>query len=241
MNITMKKNLHVGVSGFSYPEWKGTFYPTDLKSEEFLSYYSEKLNSVEINSSFYAPPTPTMIKSWASKTKDDFQFSMKSPRQITHILKLGQGAADSAKKLDSTMGLLSRKRGPILFQLPPFLRRDLKLLESFLEDTSSVSKKIFEFRHESWLDESTYALLDKYQTAFCVAETEDMKPVLKVIGETAYFRLRLDSYDGKSMDQWSAKIRDLTKSINETYVYLRHDETGVNASLAIRLREDLSK
>lgn len=241
MNIAMKNNLHVGVSGFSYSGWKGTFYPKDLKSEEFLSYYSEKLNSVEINSSFYAPPTPTMIKSWASKTKDDFQFSMKSPRQITHILKLGKGAADSAKKLDATIELLSLKKGPILFQLPPFLRKDLKLLESFLEDTSSVSKKIFEFRHESWLDESTYALLDKYHTGFCVAETEDMKPVVKVIGETAYFRLRLDSYDSKRMDDWTTQIRDLSKSINETYVYLRHDETGANASLAIRLREDLSK
>lgn len=235
----MKKNLFVGVSGFSYPGWKGSFYPKDMKSEEFLPYYSEKLNTVEINSSFYAPPTPAMLKSWASKTKDNFQFSIKSPRQITHILKLGKGAADSAKKLDATLELLSQKRGPILFQLPPFLRADPKLLESFLEDTSSVSRKVFEFRHESWLSEPTFALLEKHQTGLCVAETEDMKPVHKVIGGTAYFRLRLDSYDIKSVDQWSTQIRNLTKESKETYVYLRHDETGANASLAIRLRENI--
>ncbi len=237
----MKQNLYVSVSGFSYPGWKGTFYPKDLQSEEFLNYYSEKLNSVEINSSFYAPPSMTMIKSWASKTKDDFQFSIKSPRQITHTFKLGKGAADSAKRLDVTLALLSRKRGPILFQLPPFLREDLKLLETFLEETSTVPNKIFEFRHESWLNEPTYSMLEKHQAGFCVAETEDMKPVQKVIGETAYFRLRLDAYDAKSLDKWSKQIGDLAKNTKLTYVYLRHDETGANAGLAMRLRENLLK
>jgi len=91
----MVRSLYVGVSGFSYPGWKGNFYPKDLKSEDFLGYYSQKLNSVEINSSFYAPPRAMMVKSWLGKTRDDFRFSVKSPRQITHILKLGEGSADS--------------------------------------------------------------------------------------------------------------------------------------------------
>jgi uncharacterized protein YecE (DUF72 family) len=236
-----KKNLHVGVSGFSYPRWKGNFYPEDLKSEDFLGYYSQKLNSVEINSSFYAPPTTAMVKSWAAKTQNDFQFSIKSPRQITHILKLGKGSSDSAKKLDATLELLGSKRGPVLFQLPPFLRQDLKLLESFLEETAPVSKKVFEFRHDSWLTEPTYTLLEKYRTGFCVAETEDMKPVMKVIGDIAYFRLRLDSYDKTTVDDWSTRIKDLAKNAEETYVYLRHDETGENASLALRLREGVQQ
>jgi uncharacterized protein YecE (DUF72 family) len=233
----MKKNLYVGVSGFSYPGWKGNFYPKDIKSEDFLGYYSQKLNSVEINSSFYAPPTTATVKSWSAKTQDDFQFSIKSPRQITHLLKLGKGASDSAKKLDATLELLGSKRGPVLFQLPPFLRQDLKLLESFLEETKAVSKKVFEFRHESWLTQSTYTLLEKHHTGFCIAETDDMKPVLRVIGDIAYFRLRLESYDKKSVDEWSIRIKDVVKDAEETYVYLRHDETGENASLALHLRE----
>jgi len=236
-----ENGLYVGVSGFSYTGWKGNFYPKDLKSEEFLSYYSKKLNSVEINSSFYAPPSIAMIKSWASKTEDRFRFSMKSPRQITHMLKLGRGSSDSAKRLASTIELLGSRQGPILFQLPPFLKQDLKLLESFLDETSEIKKKVFEFRHESWLTDQTYLLLEKYRTAFCVSETEDMKALLKVTWDTAYFRLRLDSYDNKSVDKWSTEIRDLAKDCKETYVYLRHDETGTNASLALRLREDIER
>ena len=236
-----EKGLFVGVSGFSYPRWKGKFYPKDLKSEEFLSYYSQKLNSVEINSSFYAPPTTAIAKSWAAKTHDNFRFSIKSPRQITHILKLGNGSFESAQRLDGTLELLGRKRGPILFQLPPFLRQDLRLLESFLQGTSRLPKRVFEFRNESWLTESTYSLLEKHQTGFCVAETEDMKPVLRVVGDTAYFRLRKDAYDAHNIDVWSAQIRDLTRSARETYVYLRHDETGENAGLALRLWESLQK
>jgi uncharacterized protein YecE (DUF72 family) len=236
-----KKSLYVGVSGFSYPGWKGNFYPKDLKSEDFLSYYSQKLNSVEINSSFYAPPSIAMVKAWTAKTQDDFQFSIKSPRQITHILKLGKGSADSAKRLDFTLEHLGQKRGSVLFQLPPFLREDLKILETFLEETSSVPRRVFEFRHQSWLGETTYKLLEKYQTGFCIAETEDMKPVMKVIGNIAYFRLRMDTYNKKSVDDWSKRIKDLTKDVDETYAYLRHDETGENASFALQLKEGVLK
>ncbi len=236
-----KSNLFVGVSGFSYPGWKGRFYPKDLKSEDFLSFYSQKLNSVEINSSFYAPPTPTMVKSWSGKTRDDFRFSIKSPRQITHILKLGEGSANSAKRLDDTLELLGTKRGPVLFQLPPFFRQDLKRLETFLKDTAKLPKRVFEFRHESWLTETTYSLLEKYDAGFCVAETEEMEPVLKVIGEIAYFRLRKDSYDEKSIRAWSSRIKGMITETKETYVYLRHDETGENATLAIELRNLVEK
>jgi uncharacterized protein YecE (DUF72 family) len=237
----IRKGLYVGVSGFSYPGWKGNFYPKDLKSEDFLGYYSQRLNSVEINSSFYAPPTVAMIKSWSQRTQEQFRFSLKSPRQITHILKLGKGASGSARKLNATLELLGSKRGPVLFQLPPFLRQDLKLLESFLKETEEVAKKVFEFRHESWLEETTYELLGKYQAGFCVAETEDMKPVMKVIGDIAYFRLRMDSYDKKSMDKWSMEIQDLARGAGETYVYLRHDETGENAALAVQLKDEMEQ
>ncbi len=229
----------VGVSGFSYTSWKGNFYPKDLKSEDFLGSYSQKLNSVEINSSFYAPPSATTVKSWSAKAQDDFRFSIKAPRQITHILKLGKGSSDSAKRLGKTLDMLGPKRGPILFQLPPFLRQDLKLLESFLGETSMLKESVFEFRHESWLSDPTYALLDKYQAGWCIAETEDMKPILKVIGGVAYFRLRKDMYDGKSIDEWSTRIRGLAKEAKGAYVYLRHDETGDNAGHAVRLKEKL--
>jgi uncharacterized protein YecE (DUF72 family) len=236
----MKMNIFAGVSGFSYASWKGKFYPKDLKSEDFLSFYAGKLNSVEINSSFYAPPSAAMVKSWAGRTGEDFRFAIKSPRLITHTLKLGKGASEAADKLAKTLDLLGGKLGPVLFQLPPFFRQDLKTLESFLTQTVGVKKKVIEFRHESWLGDSTYQLLDKHEAGFCIAETEDMKPVLRVTGGLPYFRLRKDAYSAKEVSVWTEKIREIINGSDEAYVYLRHDETGENASYAMGLREKIS-
>ena len=233
------KNMFVGISGFSYAGWKGKFYPRDLKNEDFLAYYSKQLNSVEINSSFYAPPSAAMVKSWSAKTSESFRFAFKAPKQITHILKLGKGSSEAAEKLSKTLDLLGPKRGPVLFQLPPYAKQDLKLLEQFLSSTAGIEGRVFEFRHQSWLQDQTYELLDKYGGGFCVAETEDMDPVFKVTGCLAYFRLRKESYDAKTVDKWSEKIRETGKGSRETYVYLRHDETGENADLARRLHSQM--
>ena len=234
------KNIFVGVSGFSYASWKGKFYPKDLKSEDFLSFYAGKLNSVEINSSFYAPPSVVMVKSWASRTGEDFRFAVKSPRVITHTLKLGKGASDAADRLGKTLDLLGRKLGPVLFQLPPFSRQDLEVLESFLTQTVGVRKKVFEFRHESWLNDSTYQLLEKHGAGFCIAETEDMRPVLKVTGGLPYFRLRKDAYTAKDVADWTGKIREIIKGSEEAFVYLRHDETGENAAYAVAMKDKIA-
>jgi len=228
--------MFVGTSGFSYPSWKGKFYPTDLKSEDFLAYYSKQLNSVEINSSFYASPGPAMIRSWSSKTSENFKFAFKAPRQITHILKLeGKPAVEASQRLEQAVNLLAGKKGPLLFQLPPYLRLDLKRLEHFLSDTPILKDRVFEFRHNSWMTDETYKLLDKYDAGFCIAETEDMEPVYQVTGGLAYIRLRKDHYDEKIIVDWSKKIANESKGVPETYVYLRHDETGENVSLALRL------
>jgi uncharacterized protein YecE (DUF72 family) len=230
---------YVGVSGFSYASWKGTFYPKDAKNEEFLAHYCRRLGSVEVNSSFYAPPGPAMVKSWAAKTGEEFRFSFKAPRLITHILKLGKGASEAAEKLSKTLDLLDSRRGPILFQLPPFSRFDLDLLGAFLSKTSEISPRVFEFRHESWFNDLTYSLLEEHGAGFCIAETEDLEPVFKVTGGLAYFRLRKDSYDEEAIDGWSDKIREAAGQSDECYVYLRHDETGRNAVLAEKLSERL--
>jgi uncharacterized protein YecE (DUF72 family) len=233
------KNMFVGISGFSYAGWKGKFYPKEMKNEDFLAYYSEHLNSVEINSSFYAPPSIAMVKSWSAKTGEGFKFAFKAPKQITHILRLGKGSSEAAEKLSKTLDLLGPKRGPVLFQLPPYAKQDLKLLEQFLSSTAGTESRVFEFRHQSWLQDPTYELLDKYGGGFCVAETEDMDPVFKVTGHVAYFRLRKEYYDAKTVDKWSEKIRETWKGSRETYVYLRHDETGENADLARRLHSQI--
>ncbi len=228
----MKENVFVGISGFSYPGWKGKVYPKDMKSDDFLRFYSQRLKTVEVNSSFYAPPSPAIVKSWSASTGDSFKFAFKAPRQITHILKLGKGSLEAAGKLSRTLELLGSKRGPLLFQLPPYSKQDLKLLEGFLSQTAEIAHRVFEFRHKSWMEKATYELLDQHGAGFCIAETEDMEPVFQVTGKLAYFRLRNESYHPKSIDKWAGKILEAVPTSRETFVYLRHDETGENAILA---------
>ncbi len=236
----MATKRHVGVSGFSYPSWKGVFYPKDLSSEEFLVYYSKHLSTVEINSSFYAEPTAAMIESWAERTKPAFRFSFKAPKMITHTLKIGKGAPEAAERLSKKLGSLGPRRGALLFQLPPFMKQDLKVLDDFLTQTDGIVGRVFEFRHDSWLVDSTYQLLEKHGVGFCIAETEDLAPRFQVCGGIAYFRLRKDSYHGEAIDEWAGKILATAKAV-ETYVYLRHDETGTNAIMAGRLSEALER
>lgn len=231
--------MYVGVSGFSYSSWKETFYPKETKSEEFLTHYSRHLNSVEINSSFYATPSAATVESWSAKTNEKFRFSFKASKQITHILKLGEGSTEAADRLSRVIDLLGPRRGPVLFQLPPYLKQDLMLLDRFLSKTSGIKDRVFEFRHESWLDKSTYQLLEKHGTGFCIAETEDMRPAFQVTGGLSYFRLRKESYDAKAIDQWAEKITKAAGTSRECYAYLRHDESGENALLAQRLSEKI--
>ena len=230
---------YVGVSGFSYPSWRGTFYPEGMKNEEFLGNYSQRLNSVEINSSFYASPGAAMVENWSSKTDEEFRFAFKAPRQITHILKLGKGSQEAAERLSKTIDLLGPRRGPVLFQLPPYSKQDLGLLDEFLSKTSGVKSRVFEFRHQSWLEKPTYQLLEKHGAGFCIAETEDMAPAFQVTCGLAYFRLRKDSYDAKAIAHWAEKISETAGGLRECYAYLRHDETGENAVMAQKLAEKI--
>ena len=152
----MSGPIFVGVSGFSYSAWKGRFYPKEAKSDELLASYSQRLASVEINSSFYGAPRQETVKGWAAKTRPQFRFSFKAPRLITHVAKLGGSSAEGAVRFSDSLEALGPRRGAILFQLPPFLKRDEKLLESFLSATATIPGRVFEFRDESWFADSVF-------------------------------------------------------------------------------------
>ncbi len=235
----MSPSVSVGVSGFSYPSWRGRFYPDGLRSEEFLSYYSKRLDTVEINSSFYAPPRASSVEGWREGTGEGFSFSFKAPKEVTHIKKIGASSLPLVERFSKTLDLLGPKRGPTLFQLPPYMKQDLALLEEFIARTSEVPQRVFEFRHATWFDEPTYRLLDASGAGFCVAESEDLKAVQKTTGGFGYYRLRRDAYDGDEIDGWAKRIKAASAGLSGVYVYLRHDETGENAVLAQRMAKSL--
>src|SRR5262249_15187688 len=144
----------VGTSGYSYKEWKPAFYPEDLPARDFLRFYAERLPTVEINNTFYRMPTAKLVSGWASEAPDSFTFALKAPQRITHIAKL-QNAGETTQVFVRVAEELGSRLGPLLFQLPPFLRKDVPRLESFLETTASLGRPLkvaFEFRHPSWFD-----------------------------------------------------------------------------------------
>src|ERR1043166_1068151 len=151
-------NLYVGTSGYSYKEWKGTFYPEDLPSKQMLHYYGERFRSVEINNTFYRMPKPSVLAAWASEVPPDFKFVLKAPQRITHMQRL-KDAGDSVSYLLDVAGALEERLGPLLFQLPPQMKKDAPRLRDFLALLPQRCRAAFEFRHQSWFDSEIFTLL----------------------------------------------------------------------------------
>ena len=228
----------VGVSGFSYASWKGTFYPRDMKPDGMLQAYSTKLNSVEVNSSFYSMPNEKTTLKWAHLTPEYFRFSFKANRRITHFMKL-RNVKDETRYFMKGLEPLKEKLGCVLFQLPPFLKQDVGILETFLSENSGALKLALEFRHESWFTAEAKKLLEKYNAALCVADTEDMKPVFENTADFAYFRLRHDEYSKTELKTWAERIGNLAERATDCFVYFKHDETGKAANVATEFVKQL--
>lgn len=228
-------NLYVGTSGFSYKEWKGTFYPRDLPAKRMLRYYGERFRSVEINNTFYRMPTQTILEAWAAEVPADFRFVLKAPRQITHILRLRE-ADDSVSYLFEVSGMLEERLGPILFQLPPSLKKDVPLLQDFLASMPSHHRTVFEFRHNSWFDEEVFGLLQDHQAAMCIAEAEgDLVVPFVTTADWGYLRLRLPGYGDAELEKWINRMRE--QDWRDAFVFFKHEEEGKGPQLAGRFLE----
>jgi uncharacterized protein YecE (DUF72 family) len=216
----------VGASGYSYKEWKGTFYPDDMKPEAMLAWYAERLPTVEINNTFYQMPKVAVLESWAGSTPDSFRFAIKASRRITHQARLkGEEAARSVEYLYKNLATLGAKRGPVLFQLPPFLKKDLPRLSEFLQMLPEAHGAAFEFRNDTWFADDVYAVLRQYGASLCLSEREDNAPPPLV--ETApwgYVRLRLESYSDDDLRQWAERLA--ATGWSEIFVYFMHEPTA---------------
>jgi uncharacterized protein YecE (DUF72 family) len=229
----MATRLLAGASGYAFKEWKGSFYPEKIKPEEMLAFYAAQLPSVEINNSFYAMPRPTVLAHWAEVTPESFRFAIKASKRITHDARLkADAAADSVAYLYEVLEALGAKRGPVLFQLPPFLKKDLVRLDEFLRLLPEGHRATFEFRHDSWFDDAVYALLKGAGAALCLSEREDnAPPPLVQTAPWGYLRLRLEQYSDDDLAQWARRIAD--SGWQETCAYFMHEPTAPGYARAL--------
>jgi uncharacterized protein YecE (DUF72 family) len=218
--------LLAGASGYSFKEWKGDFYPADMKPEGMLAWYAERLPTVEINNTFYQMPKASVLQGWAASTPASFRFAIKASRRITHMARLkADSAADSVGYLYKNLAALGEKRGPVLFQLPPFMKKDLPRLEEFLKLLPDGHQAAFEFRNDSWFADDVYSALQAAGASLCHSEREDNTPPPLI--ETApwgYVRLRLESYSDTDLQAWARRLE--ATGWRQIHVYFMHEPTA---------------
>jgi uncharacterized protein YecE (DUF72 family) len=221
-----------GTSGFSYKEWKGSFYPEDLPAEEMLRFYAARLPAVEINNTFYRMPKPALLSGWADQVPPEFRFVLKASQRITHHKRL-KDAAQEVEYFFGVASTLGERLGPALFQLPPNLKKDLPRLESFLAVLPQGARAAFEFRHASWFEEDVFAALRASGAALCIAEDEELATPFVATAEWGYLRLRRQDYSDSDVGAWAERLR--AQTWNEAYVFFKHEDAGAGPRLATEL------
>jgi uncharacterized protein YecE (DUF72 family) len=231
-------NIWVGTSGYNYPEWKGSFYPEKMPSTQMLPFYAERFSTVEINNTFYRMPNEKLVEGWNQATPESFKLTLKAPKRITHDARL-KDCAEAVHRFLQVAETLGPKLGVLLFQLPPFLKKDLALLDAFLETLPPEVHAAFEFRHSSWLDADVYEHLKARNLALCVADSDKSSTPVEMTANYAYFRLRDEGYTPEDLLRWAQIIRDKTSNCTDVYVYFKHEEAGKGPQFARQLLDNL--
>jgi uncharacterized protein YecE (DUF72 family) len=227
-------HILVGTSGWSYKEWKGSFYPPDLSADDMLRHYATQLPTVEINNSFYRIPREKVLMEWAAQVPPEFRFILKASRRITHINRLSD-ADDSLAYFLQTVNVLGDKLGPTLFQCPPSLKLDMPRLHDFLARVPRTWRAALEFRHDSWFTEEVYDALRGHDVALVAVDEDEGATPLVPTASWGYFRLRRTAYTTDELGVWAERIG--SQPWQEAFVFLKHDEeggTGPEAALALK-------
>jgi len=221
-----------GTSGFSYKEWKGSFYPEDLPAEDMLRFYASRLPAVEINNTFYRMPKAELLAGWAEQVPDGFRFVLKASQRITHFKRLKEVSEEVGYflRIAATLG---DRLGPILFQLPPNLKKDLPRLEDFLELLPAATRAAIEFRHASWFEDDVYEALRARGAALCIAEDEELATPPIATAGWGYLRLRRPDYGEAEVAAWADRVR--LQPWDEAYVFFKHEDAGTGPRLATEL------
>ena len=228
-------DLYVGTSGYSYKEWKGTFYPKNWPAQQMLHFYGERFRAVEINSTFYGLPKASVLAGWADAVPADFQFVLKAPKQITHVQRL-KDAGDLVSQLLAVAGALAEHQGPLLFQLPPIAKKDVPRLRAFLALLPLQRRAAIEFRHPSWFDDEVLGLLRDHRVALCVADAEDGLEVPCVAtADWGYLRLRRSDYADAELKAWVKRVQE--QRWRAAFVFFKHEDAGKGPRMAKRFLE----
>jgi len=225
--------IRIGTSGFSYKEWVGSFYPARTPGNKMLAYYAARMPTVEINYTFRAMPRPQMLEGWVSQTPADFRFALKASQRITHLARLKNTQSDLDYFI-SVAEVLGERLGPTLFQLPPGFKRDVPLLRDFLAQLHGRLKAAFEFRDQSWFDDSVYAALEEGKSALCIAESDKLATPVMLTAPHAYLRLRKENYDEGSLAPWADRIAEMSGRSADIYVYLKHAVAAPGLAATLR-------
>jgi uncharacterized protein YecE (DUF72 family) len=224
--------IYVGTSGYSYKEWKGSFYPEKLPPKDMLSYYAERFKAVELNNTFYRLPKPEVVESWKAQVPQDFRFTMKASQGITHFRRLKDATAATHLMLER-FSAFENRLGAVLFRLPEDFKKDLARLETFLKYLPAETPAVFEFRHPSWFDDDVLALLRSHKRVLCVSDRDEMP--MDHIDKTAdwgYVRLRRVNYSEADLKQWIKRIK--AQRWKDTYVFFKHEDEGTGPKLAAK-------
>jgi len=241
----MSPKYYVGCSGWHYEHWKLLYYPEGLAKSKWLQFYAKQFNTVELNNSFYHLPSEKAFVSWRESSPDNFVFAVKVSRFITHIKRLKNFGAAMENFL-SRACLLKSKLGPLLYQLPPNMKRNDELLESFLSSLPQKYQYVFEFRHESWLNDSVFHILQRYNTGLCVFDMPGFTCPLVATSDFAYIRFHGSTgmysscYSNEELSQWVEKIAQLAQNLKAVYIYFNNDAEAFSVKNAIILKTFLA-
>jgi uncharacterized protein YecE (DUF72 family) len=238
---------YIGTSGWSYPHWRGTFYPQELPARHHFEYYCERFDTVEINASFYNLLRETTVQKWMQESPDDFTFVLKGSRFVTHNKKLLDPQESTARFLQSIEGF-GNKLGPLLWQLPPHFGKDVARLDEFLASLPRQYRSTVEFRDHSWHDDEVYEVLRRHNVAFCIYELAGFTSPIEVTADFVYIRLHGPSsrkYEGEYGDagtlEWARRIRKWNRDGLPVYCYFDNDQYGYAAFDALRLKAQLGE
>jgi len=221
-----------GTSGYDYEPWRGRFYPEELPKSKMLSYYASRFGAVEINYTFRRLPTAKLASGWAARVPDGFRFSLKAWQRITHHARL-RGTAEMVQSFAEAARALGPKLGPVLYQLPPNLKRDDALFAEFLAELPRDVPAAFEFRNESWFADETWRALERAGAALCVAESDDLTTPRMRTAPFGYLRLRRLDYSKKDLAAWAAWVRTAGFA-GDVHAFFKHEDEAKGPRFAMQ-------